>query len=204
MEGFWWNRSKAWAARNRGEEVATYDFATRYLVGFSPLPAFRHIPPEEYRRKVAELVRKIEEDGRAKRQDDPVAGVERILNQNPYEVPTRRTKRSTRPLFHVASKEARDELRREFVTFLAQYGVASEALRAGNLDAARWFPEGCYPPALAFVGLPPPPRPLLPPTRRITELESGGRELGEIPVVVVPTMTWSGEPAVPRARGQPP
>ncbi len=55
-------------------------------------------------------------------------------------------------MFHVASKQARDDLRRELGEYLAQYREASEALRSGNLEAASWFPEGCYPPALAFVG----------------------------------------------------
>ncbi len=55
-------------------------------------------------------------------------------------------------MFHVASKQARDDLRQELGEYLAQYWEASEALRSGNLRAAGWFPEGCYPPALAFVG----------------------------------------------------
>ncbi|MCP3936521.1 MAG: transposase [Actinomycetia bacterium] len=33
-------------------------------------------------------------------------GVEKILSRNPYEPPTRKTKRSTKPLFHVASRQA--------------------------------------------------------------------------------------------------
>jgi len=34
-------------------------FATKYRVGFSPLPALRDLPPEEYRQKVAELIGEI-------------------------------------------------------------------------------------------------------------------------------------------------
>ncbi|MCP3963070.1 MAG: hypothetical protein GY719_34965, partial [bacterium] len=95
--------------------------------------------------------------------------------------------------------------------FLAQYWEASEALRSGNLKAAGWFPEGCYPPALAFIGQPPPRRPPPPPTRRIELLDSGV-ERGDIPVVEIVGVfrTASALPsatlqtAEPRARGQPP
>ncbi len=198
LEGYWWNRSKAWAAANRGQDVGRYDFATRYLVGFAQLPAFRHLTPVEYQNKVAELIREIEEEGEKKRDGNPVAGVKKILSQNPHEPPTRQTKKSPKPLFHVASKQARDDLRNELAAFLAQYWEASAALRSGNLNAAGWFPDGCYPPALAFTGPPPPPRPPSPPTRRITVLESGAVERGDIPVVEIPRTVEA------KVRGRPP
>ncbi len=84
------------------------------------------------------------------------------------------------------------------MAFLGRYRIASEAFRAGNLKAAGWFPEGCYPPALSFIGPPPPKRPPAPPTRRITILDSGGVERGEIPVVEIPRVIEA------RNRGQPP
>ncbi len=198
LEGYWWNRSKEWAAVNRRQDVGRYDFATRYLVGFAQLPAFRHLSQEQYQDKVAKLIREIEEEGEQRRDGNSVAGVEKILSQNPYEPPTRRTQRSPKPMFHVASKQARDDLRYEFAAFLAQYWEASEALRSGNLKAACWFPDGCYPPALAFTGPPPLPRPPSPPTRQITTLDSGAVERGEIPVVEIPVTVDA------RARGQPP
>ncbi|MCP4052471.1 MAG: hypothetical protein GY739_05260, partial [Mesoflavibacter sp.] len=141
-----------------------------------------------------------------------VAGREKILNQNPNEPPTRKTKRSPKPLFHFASKEVGDALRSEWFGFQSQFQIASAALRGGNLKAAGWFPEGCYPPALAFIGPPPPKRPPSPPTRRITTLKSGGVERGDIPVVEIPAMAPAAEaeadraPEViePKARGQPP
>ena len=39
IEGTWFNRSKEWAAKNRGVAFGRYDFATRYRVPFAPLPA---------------------------------------------------------------------------------------------------------------------------------------------------------------------
>ena len=203
LEGYWFNRSKEWSAKNRGLAFGRYDFATRYLVPFAPLPTFRHLTPEEYQNKIADLIREIEEEGEERRGGDDVAGVLKILSQNPYEPPTRKTKRSTKPRFHVASKQARADLEAELMEYLAQYREASAALRSGNLKAAGWFPVGSYPPALAFVGPPSPPRPPSPPTRRIEILDSGDIERGEIPVVEIPVMVLSDGPS-PRARGQPP
>lgn len=100
----------------------------------------------------------------------------------------------------MASKEARDDFRHGFAAFLAQYSEASAALRGGNLKAASRFPEGCYPPALAFPGSPPLPRPPSPPTRRITILESGDVERGEIPVVEIPATVRIGGPRDPVTR----
>ncbi|MCP3998292.1 MAG: hypothetical protein GY722_25000 [bacterium] len=60
------------------------------------------------------------------------------MSQNPFEPPTRQTKRSPRPLFHFASKNARGDLMNGFADFLAQYRIASEAWLAGNLKAAGW------------------------------------------------------------------
>ncbi len=125
LQGFWWNRSKEWSARNRGKEYGTYDFATRYLVRFAPLPAFRHLTAEDYQDMIAELIQEIREEGEQAREGNPVAGVEKILSQDPYRPPTRRTKRSPRPLFHVKEPEVRVDLREQLKAFLAQYWEAS-------------------------------------------------------------------------------
>jgi hypothetical protein len=185
----------------------TYDYATRYLVGFAQLPAFRGLSAEEYQDRVAELIREIEEEGAAARQGRPVAGREAILNQNPYEPPTLRTNRSPRPLCHAASREAHKDFEAMLAAFLARYWPASEALRSDRaLASTRDFPPGCYPPALAFNGDPAPPRPPVPPTRRLVV---DGREVverGEIPTVEVPVIVPRSAGSVrgsPQSRGQP-
>ncbi len=223
LEGYWFHRTKQWAARNRGLEVGPYDFATRYLIHFAQLPAFRHLSPEAYQNKIAELIREIEEEGEAKRDGAAVAGREKILSQNPNEPPTRKTKSSPKSWFHYASKEAGDALWSERSGYQSQHQIASEALLGGNLQAAAWFPEGCYPSALPFVGPPAPKRPPSPPTRRLIletvdaeDDEAGGKvriiERGEIPVVEIratvpiaaPGADRAPDVAPPKARGQPP
>ncbi len=207
LEGYWFNRSKEWAAQRRGQVYGTYDYATRYLVGFAQLPAFRELSVEEYQDRVAELIGEIEAEGEAARQGNPVAGMEKILSEDPYEPPTLRPKRSPRPLCHTASREARKDFEALLVAFLARYWPASEALRSDDRLATDFdFPPGCYPPALAFVGEPPPPRPPAPPTRRL--LMDGNKivDRGEIPTVEIPVrfrQTVDPARASPRARGQP-
>ncbi|HEX9736228.1 MAG TPA: hypothetical protein VGG06_30060 [Thermoanaerobaculia bacterium] len=71
LEGFWFNRSKEWAARNRGLDIGYYDFATKYQVHLSPLPALRDLSPDEYRQTVADLIGEIEEEGRGPSYADP-------------------------------------------------------------------------------------------------------------------------------------
>ncbi len=198
LVGHWFNRSKEWAARNRRQDYGTYDFATQYSIRFAQLPALRHLTPEVYQDKVAELIGEIEEEGERKRDGNPVAGVEKILSLNPFEPPTRVTKRSSKPQCHVASKEERDDFLAGFASFQTQYQIASEALRHGNLKAAGWFPDGSYPPALPFIGPPPPKRPPWPPTCRIEKLDSGSVERGQIPIVEIGLVIEA------RARGQPP
>jgi hypothetical protein len=46
LEGTWFNRSEEYEATRRGEEFEKYDYATRYLIEFQPLPAFRDQPSE--------------------------------------------------------------------------------------------------------------------------------------------------------------
>ncbi len=210
LEGVWFNRSKEWAATNRGLEVGRYDFATRYLIHFAQLPAFQHLTPEEYQNRIAELIVEIQEEGESQRDGNSVAGVDRILSQNPYVAPTRKPKKSARPLFHVNDPQLRKDLLDERWAITIQHSEASEALRSGNLKAADWFPEGTFPPALPFNGAPPPPRVPRPPTRRIKTLESGEVERGDVPVVEVPATPRPKVPEAspcsiePRARGQPP
>ena len=136
---------------------------------------------------------------------------EKILAQNPYTPPTRKTKNEPKPRVHAKAPEVKKDFLAELRIFLATYWEASAAYRGGNLKALDWFPEGCYPPALPFLGAPAPPRPPSPATRRITVLESGKVERGEIPVVKVGARERPGAPPStgtrwddePRARGQP-
>ena len=122
--------------------------------------------------------------------------------QNPYEPPTKTTKRSPKPQFHYKTAEAAVNLWDEFRAFLTKYLIASEMLRSGQWQPAEasLFPDGCYPPALPFTGSPAPRRPPVPPTRRLVYEDKNLVARGPIPVVEPPVSVWLDEP---RARGHP-
>jgi len=157
-----------------------------------------------------EPIREIEDDAARDRGGRPVLGVEKILSQDRFKAPSKVTKKSPRPRFHVKNPGVRAALWAEFNEFVADYGVAAEALLSGRRDAVSWFPEGSYLPAMIFAGDPAPPPPPPPPTREVTELKSGTVERGEIPVVAIPGRWQTAAPPKPqaqeepRARGQPP
>lgn len=94
--------------------------------------------------QIAGRIREIEEEGEERRSGDNVAGVEKILSQNPYEPPTRKTKPSTKPLFHVGSKQARVALQDGHAAFLAR-GIGKRRQRC---VAAIWKPPAGFPRAV--------------------------------------------------------
>jgi hypothetical protein len=65
--GWWFDRSKEYAARRRGERPGRYEYATEETVFLDPLPCWRHLPIEEVRRRVKDVIRDVERE----------AGVER-------------------------------------------------------------------------------------------------------------------------------
>ena len=150
LEGYWFDRTKEYAARNRGEDFGAMKYATREELVLSPLPCWEHLPPEQYRDRVAGLIEQIEAEGRAERESKGVEplGVEAILRQNPTTRPNK-TKKSPAPRVHAASKAARKVFREAYSAFVAAFREAAERLKAGDRSAR--FPAGSFPPAMPFV-----------------------------------------------------
>jgi hypothetical protein len=96
-------------------------------------------------------------------------------------------------LYYAASPEKWWALKEEREAFEDQYEVAKGLQERatgipGTEDPARWFPSGCFPPALPFVGAKIPSSPA-PPTRCIEVLIVGKETQvvrGPIPVIDVP------------------
>ena len=106
---------------------------------------------EEQKKKIADLIREIEEEAAAQRAatGKTVLGRAAVLKQHPHERPNR-SKKSYAPLVHAASRKVRLALYEGYRAFVAAYREAAGKLRAG--DRAAIFPAGCFPPALPFVG----------------------------------------------------
>jgi hypothetical protein len=151
LVGYWFDRSQEYAARRRGESFDRYRYATEETVELSPLPCWSHLSPEDYQKRVAELVEEIEDEAAAERQRTgrTVLGVEAILAQDPQYRPAT-LDRSPAPLFLTASYSMWRLLYEAYAWFVAAFRAAAEKLRAG--DRAAPFPRGSFPPGLPFVG----------------------------------------------------
>jgi len=151
LAGLWFDRTKEYAARRRGEDFDRMKYATVEILTLDPLPCWSGLSEELYRERIASLVEQIEAEARAKREStgkEPL-GRAAVLAQDPHGKPLR-TKKSPAPRFHAFRKSVRRELYEAYAKFVAAFRDASEKLRAGDLSAR--FPPGSFPPALPFVG----------------------------------------------------
>ena len=150
LEGIWYDRSLQYEATRRGKEVDPEAFIERYQLQLEPLPCWAHLPPEEYRHRVREIVEDIEEQAERRIKATGVwpVGVETIRHQNPHDRPMK-SKKSQAPLFHAGSKAVRRTMYDAYRLFVEAYRHAAARLRAG--DRSVKFPEGCFPPRLPFV-----------------------------------------------------
>jgi hypothetical protein len=150
IRGLWFDRTKEFAARNRGESFGRLTYASEEALVLTPLPCWAHLPPEAYRHRVADLMEAIESEAAtalAASGRVPL-GVAGVLRQNPETRPMR-SKRSPAPLYHAATRAVRKAFREAYAAFAAAFREASEKFRAGDRMAR--FPLGSFPPGLPFV-----------------------------------------------------
>ena len=85
LVGTWLDRTQRYLARRKGERINHLHYATPETVTFSPLPCWRHLSSEAYRKCVADLATKIEEDAATARKRTGVQplGAAAILAQDP-------------------------------------------------------------------------------------------------------------------------
>ena len=150
VTGVWISRTAERHARKRGEAFGKYDYAEEESLELAPLPCWAHLSPEEYRRRVRELVREIEREARAKHAKSGRAplGRRRILRLDPHGKP-QSSKRSPAPRCHAATHAARQSFRYAYAEFDAAFRQAADDLRTGSRTPE--FPPGSFPPALPYV-----------------------------------------------------
>ncbi len=156
VRGVWFDRSAEYEARRCNRRFSKYEYAEPNELELAPIHAWRHLPLEERRARVQQMVREItaETRERIEETDRGHLGVKRILRQHPHDMPAE-TKKSPKPIVHAASRRVREALRLQFYLFRSAYREASEALRAGDLTVE--FPQGCHRPRLPFFTGEPPP-----------------------------------------------
>ena len=106
IEGSWFDRTKEWEARQLGEEFSVRQFAETEVVTLAPLTCWRHLSPEQYRHRIAELIEAIVAQAATRRAAtgiEPLGAVD-ILRQHPFSQPTK-TKRTPGPLVHAPNSD---------------------------------------------------------------------------------------------------
>ena len=150
LRGLWFDRTREYAARSRGETFHHLKYTTQEAVGLQPLPCWRHLSETGYRRRVRELVYAIEVETAARhaqKRSRPL-GVKALLSQNPHHRP-QRSKKASAPAFHTATRTARRELAKAYSRFVSAYRKAATTLQRQGSNAL--FPLGSFPPRLPFV-----------------------------------------------------
>jgi hypothetical protein len=133
LTGYWFDRTKEYAARHRREDFDPLKYATPEILTLDPLPCWKDVPAEERRRRVAGLVAEIDAQAadRRERTGIPSMGAAALLAQDPLRRPLH-SKRSPAPFCHAASKDWRQSLRAFYKEFVDDFRRAAELLRKNN------------------------------------------------------------------------
>jgi len=151
--GTWFDRTREYRARQRGAAFDRRAFTTRHRVVLSPLPCWRHLTPEEYRRRMEDMVSEVEVEAEHlnRGSNRRPLGSARVCRVHPHDRP-RETKRSPAPAFHAITRAAREKLKEAYRFFVEAYRSAAKRLAQGDVSAA--FPACCFPPPLPYARSP--------------------------------------------------
>ncbi len=133
LKGYWFSRTQEYAARRRRESFDRYDYATEVTVHLAPLPCWKGLSPEQYRRRVAALETSIEEEAAREREKtgEPVLGAEAVVSRDPHHRPEKMD-RSPAPRFHTATEAAWRLLYDAYSEFLAAFRTAGPPPRSSK------------------------------------------------------------------------
>jgi REP element-mobilizing transposase RayT len=145
LQGTWFDRTACYEAWRKGASRTATDFGTPERVTFTPLPCWAALELAAYRGKIAELLRRIVEEGRRNRGGCGVLGKRKILAQHPHDKP-QSSSRSPAPLVHAATRAVRVMLRAAYYDFVAAFREA--AMKLGRGDRFVRFPSGAFPPPM--------------------------------------------------------
>jgi len=154
ISGPWIDRSLEYELARRGRPYDPRTCVSEETFELTPLPCWRHLAPDAYRGRVAEIIRSVEQETarRLEEGDREVLGAERAARQNPHFAP-RRIRRRPAPLLHAASKEARQAFREAYREFVNAFRDASRRYRSvqGVRERFELFPLGSFPPPGPFL-----------------------------------------------------
>ncbi len=115
LRGWWFDRTREFAAHRRGERPGRYDYAEEEKLVLDPLPCWRHLPAEEVRRRVREVIREVEHEALVERRNTgkQSQGAESVMAADPHYRPEK-LEHSSAPMFHAVRKRVRRAPLRSF------------------------------------------------------------------------------------------
>jgi len=154
ISGPWIDRTLEYELARRRRPYDPRTCTSRECFELKPLPCWGQMDPDEYRARIAELIRAVEHET-ARRLDESgldVLGAERAARQHPHHSPTRMQKRPA-PLFHAASHQARRAFRDTYRQFVHAFRAASKRYRSiqGARERFEPFPLWSFPPPGPFI-----------------------------------------------------
>jgi hypothetical protein len=149
LRGTWFDRSKEFLARQRGETVLPSQFASSFDIKLTPLPCLKHMTEDqrqaESRRIVAEIKARAEAENKEKGRR-PMT-VEAILAQDPHSKPSS-TDRSPAPFVHATDDSTEMSFRIAYRAFVDGFRAGALRLRERAHELRDLFPLGAFPPRL--------------------------------------------------------
>jgi hypothetical protein len=151
LRGTWFDRSKEFLARQRGEHTLPMQFATAFDVKLTPLPCLLDMTEDQrqahYRRVLGEIQSKAEADNKEKGRT-PMT-VEAILAQDPHSKPAS-TDRSPAPFVHASDDDTEMMFRIAYRAFVDAFRAGALRLRERAREIRDMFPLWAFPPQLPF------------------------------------------------------
>lgn len=152
LRGVWIDRTGEHRASVGSRAEARSQFRESEIVILTPIPCWKGLEPSLLRKRINNLVVEIETetDARHRAEGTRPLGVRRVLLQDPHGKPVR-SKWSPAPMFHCASKGARNLLMEAYASFCVAYSQAARRWQRGDLNPR--FPDGSFPPPFPFQNL---------------------------------------------------
>jgi hypothetical protein len=151
LRGTWFDRSKEFHARQRGEAVFPGQFAAPFDVTLTPLPCMLDMTEDQrqshYRRVVSEIQTTAEADNKEKGRT-PMTVAE-VIAQDPHSKPAT-TDRSPAPFVHATNDSTEMEFRAAYRAFVDAFRAGAQRLRARAREIRDMFPLRAFPPQLPF------------------------------------------------------
>jgi len=154
IQGSWFDRTKEYSARQRGEEISPRQFAIQETVTLTPLPCWQHEAQAVIQERIRAMVetskpRRPRSDQKHRRPSSAPKPCKRRNTRTARRVQRSPTLCSSTPFPAAFVASIYDA----YQLFLAAFREAAEKLRSGDRSAR--FPTGSFPPGLPFVtGLP--------------------------------------------------